>query len=86
MGFGVRLQMNISLIRAIGRFNVARQFIRLVCGTHIHHPQVQYFPATALDIEAVPAQAVSADGDLIGRTPVRIEIKPRAIIFIRSSS
>ena len=79
-------QMDISLIHAIGRFNVARHFIRLVRGTYLHHPQVQYFPATALEIEAGPAQTVIADGDLIGRTPVRIERKTRALTFIRSSS
>jgi len=78
-------EMNVSLIRATGRLAVARQFLRLVRGTHVHHPNVQYFPATSMEIDGTPAQAVAVDGELIGQTPVRVEVLPRAVSFIAAA-
>jgi len=78
-------EMNVSLIRATGRLAVARQFVRLVRGTHVHHPRVQYFPATSMEIDGTPAQTVAVDGELVGRTPVRVEVLPRAVSFLAAA-
>jgi diacylglycerol kinase (ATP) len=74
--------MNVSLIRAAGRLEVAGQFLRLLQGRHIRHPKVRYFPARWLEIAATPAQTVAVDGELIGPTPVRLGVLPRAVTFV----
>ena len=69
---------NVSLIRALGRVAIARQFLSLASGRHVHHPNVDYFPSPFLDVDAHPPQPVAADGDLVGQTPVRIRTLHRA--------
>ncbi len=75
-------EMNVSLIRATGRLEVARQFLRLVRGTHVTHPLVRYFPATAMEIDGTPPQSVAVDGEVLGHTPVRIEVRPSCLPFL----
>ena len=75
-------EMNVSLVRATGRFQVARQFVRLVRGTHVRHPLVRYFPATEMEIDGTPPQSVAVDGEVLGRTPVRIAVRPSALRFL----
>lgn len=75
-------EMNVSLVRATGRLQVARQFVRLVRGTHVHHPLVQYFPAAEMEIDGMPPQSVAVDGEVLGRTPARIVVRHRALQFL----
>lgn len=79
---GARLddgRLDLSLIRAVGRWEIARQFIRLVRGRHIHHPRVTYFRTTEVRIEAVPAGQLAVDGELGFSTPVTIRVAPRSL-------
>jgi diacylglycerol kinase (ATP) len=69
----------VSLVRAVGRWELARQFVRLVQGTHIRHPRVVYGPGNRLSVEADPPQGVALDGDLLGQTPVTCRILPGAL-------
>lgn len=87
LGPGARMDdghFNVSLIRSVGRGEIARQFLRLTCGTHIHHPAVNYFPARWLEVKSREPVAVVADGEVIGMTPARFELRPRAIQIYRS--
>lgn len=72
-------QCDISLIRGLGRWTIARQFLRLVRGTHVQHPGVDYFRDSWMEVDAVPARPVVLDGDVIGETPLRVRVLPRAI-------
>lgn len=69
----------VSLIRALGRLGMARQFLSLASGRHVEHPRVDYFRSPFLEVDAHPPQPVAADGDVVGHTPVRIRTLHRAI-------
>lgn len=77
-------QCDISLIRGLGRATIARQFLRLVQGTHVQHPGVDYFRESWMEVDANPARPVVLDGDVIGETPVRVRVLPRAIRMLVS--
>jgi len=87
LGPGARLDdgyFDVSLIRSLSRWQVAGQFLRLTRGTHVRHPAVKYFPATWLEIDAVPAQVVVADGEIVGQTPVRLVLHPKALSLLHA--
>lgn len=69
----------VSLIRALGRLGIARQFLSLASGRHVGHPNVDYFRSPFLEVDAHPPQPVAADGDIVGHTPVRIRTLHRAL-------
>jgi diacylglycerol kinase (ATP) len=71
--------LNVNLIEAVGRWEAFGQVRRLCRGRHVAHPQVRYFTARSLTIEADPPIEVHADGDFIGFTPARFEVRPTAL-------
>lgn len=71
--------LELTLIQAAGRLEIARQFIRLVRGTHVNHPKVAYSKGTWLEVEADPPQPLALDGEVIGTTPARFEVHPRSL-------
>jgi diacylglycerol kinase family enzyme len=82
LGPGARMddgEFNVSVIRSVTRSEVARQFLRLTRGTHVHHHAVSYFPATWLSIESERPLDVVADGELIGTTPARLTLRPGGV-------
>ncbi len=72
-------RMDVSLVSAVSRFEVARQFVRLMRGTHVRHPRVRYYPTTFLGVDSDRPQDVAVDGDLIGTTPTEWRIRPGAV-------
>jgi diacylglycerol kinase family enzyme len=53
-----------------------------VRGTHVSHPLVHYFPAIAMEIDGTPPQSVAVDGEVLGHTPVHIEVRPSCLPFL----
>lgn len=74
--------LNLSLIRATTRVQVALQFFRLLRGTHIRHPRASYFPAGHIDIQTAAPADVQLDGDVIGTTPARFRVLPGALSLV----
>jgi diacylglycerol kinase family enzyme len=71
--------LNANLIRAVGPWRAVLQLRRLCRGRHTHHPLVSYLTARCLEINAPVGLDVAADGDLVGQTPARVLIKPKAL-------
>lgn len=78
--------LNISAIRSLNRGRLALQFVRLIRGTHIHHPAVIYRPGRMVSIESRPGVGVAADGDVLGITPARFEIRPGAVRLVSAGA
>ena len=64
-------------IRDLG--TLARVALSLRRGEHVEHPAVACVRTSSLYVEASPPQDVSADGEMIGQTPVRFEIATSAL-------
>jgi len=71
--------LNVNLIRDASLWEALGQIRRLSRGTHITHPKVRFFPARSLAVETRQDIEVTADGEIIGRTPVQFEVVPKAI-------
>jgi YegS/Rv2252/BmrU family lipid kinase len=71
--------LNVNLIAAMGRWRALAQVLRVCRGTHVNHPNVRYFPARTVVVETDPPIEVQADGDLLGHTPGRFEVRPQAL-------
>ena len=74
--------LELTLIEAVGRFDLALQFLRLLRGTHVHHRQVRFFRGHWLEVSADPPQPLALDGELLGTSPVRFEVIPRSLTVL----
>ena len=74
--------LELTLIEAVGRLELALQFVRLLRGTHVRHPRVRFFRGTWLEVSAEPAQPLAMDGELLGTSPVRFEVAPRSLTLL----
>ncbi len=50
-------------------------------GTHIPHPRIREERARTITIECDPVGLIEADGEVLGTTPARFEILPRALVL-----
>jgi len=74
--------MELTLIEAVGRLELALQFVRLLRGTHVHHRKVRFFRGRWLEVSADPEQPLAFDGELLGASPVRFEVAPRSLTLL----
>jgi diacylglycerol kinase family enzyme len=74
--------LELTLIEAVGRFDLALQFLRLLRGTHVHHRQVRFFRGHWLEVSSDPPQPLALDGELLGTSPVRFEVNPRSLTLL----
>ena len=75
-------ELNLSLIRATTRAEVALQFVRLLRGTHVRHRRASYVHAREVTVETATPADVQLDGDCVGLTPARFRIQPRALHLV----
>jgi diacylglycerol kinase (ATP) len=75
--------LNVNLVEAVGRWGALLQLRRVCRGRHTGHPHVRYLTARRLEIVAPAELDVAADGDLIGYTPARVLVQPKALrVFV----
>jgi diacylglycerol kinase (ATP) len=58
---------------------LARIALQLKKGEHVEHPQVVSLRTRSLELTAEPVQDVNADGELVGKTPMRFEVRRAAL-------
>jgi diacylglycerol kinase (ATP) len=75
-------QLEICFVRGMGKLRLLRLFPRVYRGTHIGLREVEYFRARRLGIESETPLAVHADGELVGQTPMEVNVAPRALRVI----
>jgi diacylglycerol kinase (ATP) len=74
--------LNVSLIKATTRFEVARRFLSLRRGTHVKHRHAIYLPARDIHVTTAESADVQMDGDNVGTTPARFRVLPGALQLI----
>jgi diacylglycerol kinase (ATP) len=72
-------KLNVNIVHSLNRIEITRCFPKLLMGTHVTHPRVEYFTATRVKVESEPALEIQIDGELFGQTPATFEVKPGAI-------
>ncbi|HIZ36654.1 MAG TPA: diacylglycerol kinase family lipid kinase [Candidatus Ruania gallistercoris] len=75
--------MDVVIGHAMGRAQLLRLFPRLYRGTHVHSPRVEVLRAREVVLEPLPGRRrpppVYADGELLGRLPLRARLRPGAL-------
>ena len=74
--------LNISLVGELSRMQIIRQFASILSGRYVEDERVDYFTGKRLEIDAVPAAEIQADGDIIGTTPATIDLLPGALRLV----
>lgn len=72
-------ELDVVLVGAMGRFELARTFPKLYSGTHGQNPKVQMWRAKSVEVACEPPGVVMPDGEILGTTPLRCEVVPRVV-------
>lgn len=72
-------RLELCLIEALSRWEVLRNFPRLLRGTFPGHPRVSYRPGRELAIRSEHPVPLALDGDVVGTTPARFRVRPGAL-------
>lgn len=72
-------RFDVVTIAEVGLARALPKLARLFRGTLLHDPLVQHRTSARVRIDAEPAVAVEADGQLLGVTPAEFSIVPRAL-------
>jgi diacylglycerol kinase (ATP) len=71
--------LNVNLVDDLPMLEGIKQIRRLSQGRHTDHEKVRYFTAKAISVGADEPVDVATDGEIIGTTPARFEVKPGAL-------
>ncbi len=72
-------QLDICLIQQLHWLEPAWQFPRVVRGTHVKDPRVRFFRGSGLELQGERPAAITVDGDVIGTTPARFQVRTGAL-------
>jgi len=79
-------QLDICVIREIGKLKLFSLFPTVYFGRHLNIPQVEYFQAARVRIETDAPLEVHADGEYVCRTPIEVSVVPGALKVIVPSN
>lgn len=75
-------ELDVLLLRALGKTAFLRAFPKVFRGTHVRHPAVTLTRARHVAIEADRRVQVYADGERVGPLPARFEVIPSALPIV----
>jgi len=73
---------DLVLFNGVNRREIVRIFSGVFSGKHAAHPKVEMRPASEIVIEADPPLRVMADGELLGRTPLKLRVLPGELTIL----
>jgi diacylglycerol kinase (ATP) len=74
---------DVVTIGDVTHLELVYNFPRVYRGTHLNHPKVRAERARSIAVESDQPMLVQADGELLGLSPVRFQILPRALTLLR---
>lgn len=74
-------RLQVVLGQRLSRLELLRLLTGIYTGRHLDHSQVFGCYAGHIRVAAEPAALVEAEGELIGRTPLEVEVLPAALRF-----
>jgi diacylglycerol kinase (ATP) len=74
--------LDVVLLKAISRLALLRLFRTVYDGSHLRHPQVEYFQARSVVVHESRSGRLIPDGEILGSTPARFDCLPGAMRFL----
>lgn len=75
-------KLDVCTVRAVQKLRLLRLFPTVYSGKHLAVPEVAYFQAKSVRIEAERPLDLYADGEYVCQTPAEIAVAPRALQVI----
>jgi diacylglycerol kinase (ATP) len=75
-------QLDVCFVRQVGKARLLRLLRRVFSGRHVNLPEVEYFKSAGVRLETDVPLEVYADGEFVCRTPVEVNVLPRALRVI----
>jgi diacylglycerol kinase (ATP) len=76
-------ELDVCMLRALGKGAFLRAFPRVFRGTHVTHPAVQMARGKRIHVETDRHVMVYADGERVGPTPATFEVAPASLtVFV----
>ncbi|MBN8248506.1 MAG: diacylglycerol kinase family lipid kinase [Verrucomicrobia bacterium] len=69
-----------------GRLAILGHFLRLSRGAHIGHPALRCFATPWIEVSTDPPMPLALDGELVGFTPARFDVRPRSLAVLATSA
>jgi YegS/Rv2252/BmrU family lipid kinase len=75
-------KVDLVIFQEVDRRDILAIFARVFKGSHVRHPRVRTLRAGAIAIDGEPRQLLMADGELLGRTPLRLQVLPGELVVL----
>ena len=75
-------QVDLVVFQEVDRRDILNIFARVFKGTHVGHPKVKTYRAAEVAIDSDPQEMLMADGELLGRTPLRLKVLPAELVIL----
>jgi len=73
---------DIILFNGVNRREIVAIFSGVFSGKHLTHPKVETIQAASITVESDPPLRLMADGELIGWTPVHLDVLPAELVIL----
>jgi diacylglycerol kinase family enzyme len=70
---------DVVVARAMSRATLLKLFPLIFTGEHVNDPHVEVLRGSRISVRFEPPQKVTPDGEILGTTPLDIEVLPRAL-------
>jgi len=74
--------LDVVVANAISRWELIKTFPKVFSGSHTSHPEVEIFRARHIRLETDPPSLLTPDGEMLGATPIAVEILPGKLQFL----
>lgn len=74
--------MEVVVLNEVSRMELLRAFPSVFTGKHVDHPKVEIFRCRSLRVESETPQLLTPDGEILGTTPMTIDVLPRRVQFV----
>jgi diacylglycerol kinase (ATP) len=75
--------LDLVVIGDVDKFELLFNLPRVLTGTHLEHSKVAVYRSSAFTLESEDEARVQADGEVVGRLPIKVDVLPRALRLIR---
>ncbi|WP_319592835.1 diacylglycerol/lipid kinase family protein [Salicibibacter halophilus] len=74
--------LELCVVHGMSKFQFARAFPGVYKGKHVSHPSIKMLTGRQIEISSSSAMIVHGDGEIIGETPIKINIEENALRVI----